>query len=276
MTKSDLDIIHDVDFKIMCEVIKIFKEHNLDYFLIAGTLLGAVRHGGFIPWDDDVDIGVPRKSYDLFLEKYAKELPARYKVQNFKTNTDAKYYVTRILDTHVEVEEIRDESKEGAKTYASIDLFPIDGTPNNKVKRKLFVYRILFLRMLASFSQSSNIDMARKRGAVERLLVNVAKSIPFDKFLNRANIYSTIDNILKKNPVEGSNYVGSIMGAYREKELFLGEYIEKLKYVEFNGVPFLVPYDDDKYLRHMYGNYMEIPDRGEIEAKRHYNVVRKV
>lgn len=267
---DDLKVIHKADLDMLKAVVEIFNKYGLDYFLIAGTLLGAVRHGGFIPWDDDLDIGVPRESYDLFLEKYADQLPKRYMVQNYKTDINAKYYVTKILDTDIEVKEIRDESDETSKTFASIDLFPIDGTPNGKLHRKLFIYRILFLRMLASFSQSDNIDMSRNRNQVEKILVKIAKSLPFNKIINRNAVYQRIDKTLKKNSINNSQLVGSLMGAYREKELFDSHYINKLKLLKFEDSMFRVPVCEKEYLKHMYGDYMKIPDEDKIEAKRHF------
>ncbi len=275
MSDTDLDIIHAVDYEMLKAVTEIFDKHNLEYFLLAGTLLGAVRHGGFIPWDDDADIGIPRKSYDVFLEKYTKELPDRYKVQHFKTDSSAKYYVTRILDTNVEVREVRDDAEDTAKTYASIDLFPIDGTPNNKLVRKVFIWRIMFLRMLASISQSNNIDMLRKRNPIEKIMVKIAKTIPFDKLLNRNKIFMRIDKLLKINPVRGSKYVGALMGAYREKELFPGECINGLKKVRFEDTFFSAPDNTDLYLKWLYGDYMKIPNQSEIKRKKHFEIIKK-
>lgn len=275
MSDTDLDIIHAVDYEMLKAVTEIFDKHNLEYFLLAGTLLGAVRHGGFIPWDDDADLGVPRESYDLFLEKYTNELPDRYKVQHFKIDSSVKYYVTRILDTNVEVREVRDTTEDTAKTYASIDLFPIDGTPNNKFVRKVFIWRVMFLRMLASISQSNNIDMSRKRNLIEKIMVKIAKAIPFEKVLNRNKIFMRIDNLLKKNPIQHSKYVGALMGAYREKELFPGECINSLKKVKFEDTFFSAPDNTDLYLKWLYGDYMKIPNQSEIKRKKHFEIIEK-
>lgn len=275
MSNTDLDIIHAVDYEMLKAVTKIFDKHNLEYFLLAGTLLGAVRHGGFIPWDDDADIGVPRKSYDMFLEKYTNELPDRYIVQHFKTDSSAKYYVTRILDTNVEVREVRDNAEDTAITYAAIDLFPMDGTPNSKIARKLFVGRVMFFRMLASMSQSNNIDMSRKRNPIESIAVRFAKAIPFNKIINRNKVFNKIDKLLKKYSIENSKYVGALMGAYREKELFPGEYIKSFKKIKFEDTYFLAPENTDLYLKWLYGDYMKIPEQSEIKRKKHFEIIEK-
>jgi len=274
MAENELEVLHEIDFKMMQAVLEIFERHDLKYFLIAGTLLGAVRHKGFIPWDDDLDIGVPREAYEEFLNKYAMELPARYRVQNYQNDPDAKYYITRVLDTETKVQEIRDTSSASAATYASIDLFPIDGTPNNAILRKIFIFRIMFLRMLASMSESNNIDMHRKRGSLEKLLVIIAKLLPFEKVIKRQSVFKRVDRLLSIYSMEDSDYIGSLMGAYRSKELFEAKFVKRLAKVSFEGKLFSAPADWDGYLKHMYGDYMQIPPVESIQAKRHYKITK--
>lgn len=269
----ELQEIHRVDLLMLKEIIKIFDKHDLKYFLIGGSLLGAIRHNGFIPWDDDLDIGVPRESYDIFVNKYFKELPKRYRLQNFNTEEGSKYYISRVQDLSMQVKERR--GADLSTEYASVDLFPIDGTPNGKIGRKFFVNKIMFWRMAASFSQSKNIDLHRKRNALERVLVFIARTLPFDKVLSTRKIYNKIDNLLRKYPMDKSQMVGSLMGAYREKELFSSEYVKKLVKVNFEDIKVYAPYKWDGYLKHMYGNYMEMPDRDDIERKRHFEIVQK-
>lgn len=270
MENTELDDLHKVDFETLKAVVGVFEKHDLSYFLIAGTLLGAVRHQGFIPWDDDMDIGVPRKSYDLFLDKYKNELPERYKVENFRSNSEAKYYITRILDTHVMVEEIRDHSK----TYAAIDLFPIDGTPNNNFFRRIFILHVMVLRMLVSFSQSDNIDMNRKRKLWEKVLIKVAKVLPLNKVINRQRLFKRLDKILSKYSLEHSKYIGSLMGAYRSKELFKSDFTKELIKIKFETDYFLAPKNWDGYLRGMYGDYMKVPPLDSRKAKRHFRIIK--
>ena len=122
---GNMDLLHQVDLDIVKEVVAICEKHGFTYFMLGGTMLGAVRHKGFIPWDDDIDLGIPRIDYEAFLKVAPKELSSHLKVVNYRTDPDYHYYITRILDTETKVEEKR-IGNENRYTNASIDIFPID------------------------------------------------------------------------------------------------------------------------------------------------------
>ena len=129
---SNMELLHKVDLDIVKEVVSICDKYKMKYYMLGGTMLGAIRHKGFIPWDDDIDLGIPRKDYEKFLIVAPKELSSHLKVVNYRTDPEYHYYITRILDTETKVEEER-IGNDNRYTNASIDIFPIDGTPNNGI-----------------------------------------------------------------------------------------------------------------------------------------------
>ena len=148
---ENIRILQQVDLEIVKEVVKICDAHNLKYYMLGGTMLGAIRHKGFIPWDDDIDLGMPRDDYEKFLEIAETELPETYKVVNYRNTPEYQYYITRILDTDTKVEEER-IGNENRYTHASIDIFPIDGTPNNAIARVIKANEFLLIINLYSAS----------------------------------------------------------------------------------------------------------------------------
>ena len=177
---ANIDLLHKVDMDIVKEVIRICDVHGLKYYMLGGTMLGAIRHQGFIPWDDDIDLGMPRNDYEKFLELAPSELPEYMKIVNYRTDPKFQYYITRVLDTDTKVieERIGNDSK---YTNASIDIFPVDGTPNNSLLRKIYFFRVLYHRALMSLCYKDSIDRKRKRSKKEKLLLWIMERIPVEK-----------------------------------------------------------------------------------------------
>lgn len=264
-----IEKLHQIDLEIVKNVIKICEKYNLKYFMLGGTMLGAIRHGGFIPWDDDIDLGMPRKDYETFLEIAEKELPDYLQVVNYKNTPSYQYYITRIQDKNVKVIEKR-IGNDSKFTYASIDIFPIDGTPNNKLLRKLYFFRVLSHRALMSLYYKDSIDRKRKRGTIEKVFLWIMEKIPFEKIIDPYKEKEKIDKLLSSQNVDTSKYIGNIMGAYRTREIVPKEWYGKgTKYkfedIELNG------FDKyHEYLRYTYGDYMELPPVDS--RKTHYHL----
>lgn len=269
---NELRKLQLIDIEILRNVVAILDKNNLQYYMIAGTLLGAVRHHGFIPWDDDIDIAMPRKDYEQFLAKNSNELPNNLHVKNFRNDSNFKYYITRIVDDRYKVIELRNRNSKESITNISIDIFPIDGVPNNKIKRNIYYLHVLFYRALISLIQKDNIDRMRKRNFLEKLLILLGTHIPLNKVLDAHKIQYKIDKLLKKQN-DDSIYAGSIMGAYRTKEIFPRKYLGRGKKYKFENYTFWGPQNADAYLKHMYNNYMILPDKQQRKNKRHFKII---
>ncbi len=265
---TSLKQLQEADLRIALKIKDICEKYGLRYFLIGGSLLGAVRHKGFIPWDDDMDIALPRMDYEKLLSFLEKELPDGYFFENFKTNSNYRYYITRVSDSSLSVKEVNDVK--GNTKYASIDIFPIDGTPNNLVLRKIFYGRILARRALISMYYSSEINKFKKRNLLEKVLIHTSEKIDFKKIVNPNKLLWSIDKLLKKYPYDSSENVGTIMGAYRTKEIVDKKLFGTAAKLAFDKEKFNCPELYEKYLSHMYGDYMKIPNDAEKRVNRHY------
>ena len=271
MQNTNMDLLHQVDMDIAKEVLQICQKYDLTYYMLGGTMLGAIRHKGFIPWDDDIDLGMPREDYERFLEVAPQELSAHLKLVNYRTDPDYMYYITRILDTETTVIEER-IGNDNKYTHASIDIFPIDGTPNNPILRKIYFFRVMYHRALMSLCYKDSIDRKRKRSKPEKLLLWIMERIPVEKLTTPYKQKCKIDKLLRKQKVEGSKYIGNIMGAYRTKEIVPAQYYGEGAMYPFEDIQMrgLAMYDE--YLTYTYGDYMQLPPEGS--RKTHFKILK--
>lgn len=267
---NNIELLHQVDLNIVKQVIEICAKYNLKYYMLGGTMLGAIRHKGFIPWDDDIDLGMPREDYERFLKVAQLELEPNLKLVNYKTDPNYHYYITRILDTETKVEEER-IGNENRYTNASIDIFPIDGTPNNSFLRKIYFFRVLYHRALMSLCYKDSIDRKRPRGKAERLLLWVMERMPIEKLTTPYKQKEKIDKLLRKQKVEGAEYIGNIMGAYRTKEIVPSYFYGEGKMYQFEDIELRGMDKFDEYLTWTYGDYMKLPP--EDKRKTHFKII---
>mgnify|MGYP000941169241 CR=1 FL=1 len=267
---SSTDLLHQVDLEIVKEVVKICDNHGLTYYMLGGTMLGAIRHKGFIPWDDDIDLGIPRQDYEKFLEIAPSELSNHLKVVNYKTDPEYHYYITRVLDTDTKVveERIGDDKK---YTNASIDIFPIDGTPNNSILRRIYFFRVLYHRALMSLCYKDSIDRKRPRGILEKVFLWMMERIPIEKMTTPYQQKEKIDRLLRKQKLEGAKFIGNIMGAYRTREIVPAEFYGSGKMYSFENIELRGMYLANEYLVYTYGDYMKLPP--ENERKTHFKIL---
>ena len=268
---SNLRKLQLMELDILKQVTEICKRHGLRYFLLGGTFLGAVRHQGFIPWDDDIDIGMPRADFEKFC-KLAEGLSKPLGFVSYKNNKEHIYFHPRVYKFNSKV--IDRSGVEEKETYAWIDVFPLDGMPGNNLVRKLHGFRLLFLRLLFMYSQFDKIVNVNLKNRVwyERVLIAIGKVIKFDKILNTHKIMAKIDKTMQTYDYETSAYVGNFMGAYKMKEVFPKKYYEETAEYEFEGLLCPAPKDYDAVLSQMYGDYMTPPAK-EVQNKHSTDVI---
>lgn len=269
---SNIDLLHKADLAIVKEVVKICEDNGLTYYMLGGTQLGAIRHKGYIPWDDDIDLGMPREDYERFLEIAPAALSKTRKVVNYRNDPEYHYYITRILDTDSKVVETR-YANEGKTTNLSIDIFPLDGSPNNPILRKIYFFRVMYHRALMSLHYKKGIDPDRKRGIAERAMLFFFKLLPTDKMFDAYKQKVKIDSLLRKYSIWNSKISGNIMGAYRTREMVPTEWLggKDGGMYDFEDIKLRGYRDYDKYLSHLYGEYMQLPPEGS--RKIHFKLI---
>lgn len=251
---------------ILKEVLALFREYGIRYYALGGTMLGAVRHRGFIPWDDDIDIGLPREDYDRFY-RLRDKLPEHLRYQVYPDDASYPYYIARVVDDSVVVRSDRTEIEE--VTPAWIDVFPLDGLPDGKLARKLHEANIMLTRTLFQVSRFDDVVNTKRtnRPWREKAFIAFAKAVPLQKLVRRDRAFRAFDRTLRRAPYSRSKYNINAMGAYRLREAFDKSVFGEGAAYPFEDIEICGPADYESYLTQLYGDWRTPAD------KSHHSVV---
>ena len=250
-TREMVEKIHAIVFELLCDVDDYCRENNIPYYLSGGSCLGAVRHGGFIPWDDDADIMMPRRYYEPFLRGFAEAYRDKYQIGALELSPDWQSPSARIWNRHTRLDR---KTVHEPTTGVFIDAFPIDGLPEGKLARRLFHRRMMLLNILRNASIRQSFFEGERFRRVKMLLGRIMRHFPARPFAVR------IDAMARKIPFETSKYVGAVMAVhYFERETIERIYMDHAVYMPFEGREFPLPNGYHQYLTNLYGDYMQVP-----------------
>ena len=249
-----------IELDILKEVLSVFEKNHISYFALGGTMLGAVRHKGFIPWDDDIDIGIPREEYER-LDSIADQFPEHLKLCSFPRDHSYMYYISRVVDERVTVTSDRTEIKE--TTPAWIDIFPLDGMPDHRLTRKIHGWHLLARRALfqiARFDQIVNVSRTN-RSRIEKIIIRMVRTFHLQKYLTWEKTYSRLDRVLKKYPYAASSYNLNGMGAYKLREMVDKKIFGEGRLYPFEDIQIRGAEDSEAYLTQLYGDWRTPADQ---------------
>jgi lipopolysaccharide cholinephosphotransferase len=253
----------------MKDIKKYLEENNIEYYILGGTLLGAVRHKGFIPWDDDIDIGIPREQYEKFLSKISDYLPEYLRLDTYKNNQNHHYYFSRIVDLRYSLKRTGSLNERNENVW--VDIFPLDGMPNNYFIRKIHMFRLLAARAMYHIATFDKVNLKRpNRPLSERMIIKFVMITGFGRNSDMYKWLNKIDKLLKKYPYSKSKYVVNFMGQYKFKEMFLKSHYGKGTMYKFEDSELMGPDDYDFILTQMYGDYMKPPKDQDKNAHAAY------
>ncbi|EFM35799.1 LICD family protein [Streptococcus oralis SK255] len=251
MRKLSIEEAKKIELDILDFIDSFCKEHGINYCINYGTLIGAIRHKGFIPWDDDIDLSMTRENYEKFIQLFS-EKQSRYKLLSLETDDQYFNNFIKIVDPTTKIIDTRN-----TKTYDSgvfIDIFPMDTFNDTKVVD--ICYKLESFKLL-SFSKHKNIVYgdSKLKDLIRTLFWLLLRPISPRFFAHQ------IEKQIQKYRVKDGKYIAFIPSKLKEKEVFTKEIFEDLIEVPFEHRTLSAPKQYDVILKQYYGDYMTLPPK---------------
>lgn len=267
MRELSLREIQIQSLEILMDIDKVCRKNSIKYCIIFGTLIGAIRHGGFIPWDDDIDIGMTRVNYNKFLLCYAKE--GKFRIVNPQSEPLCPYMISRISDDRFKLETLY-----GPKYDIGIfvDIYPYDGIGNNNLSINYIV------KLSTNYSKGLSRSLERNPiAAVKNLHNGIKKWLLLMTYIipkiKGANYYrKELNELTKIYSYKDSQYIGCVIWALINKECYKKKWMEEVIDMEFEGKIIMASKYYDEMLKHNFGNYMQLPPEKERIGHHFYKI----
>lgn len=264
LREIDINEIKQIELEMLIEFDAFCKKNNLRYYLAGGTLLGAIRHKGFIPWDDDIDLVMPREDYNKLLDMEKNVLSDDMSLITWRNGSI--YPFIKIINNKTLVYEYMNNKP----TSVWIDIFPIDKNPEDQRINRKFYKQMFYIR--------KSVEMSNARfGTGSSKLKTIRRSIlhPFFSLIGTKKLCELTNKYAQKYKDTNSKYIGCVVWGYGEKEKVREDSFFKAIQVEFEGHLFPAPSSYDEYLTNLYGDYMKLPPVGERVTRHDIKAYRK-
>ncbi len=262
LQKKQLDILK--------AFIRVCEKYNLTYFLVGGSCLGAARHQGFIPWDDDIDVGMPREDYDKFIELQKEYDGTPYFIQTWKSDPHFTYNNAKLRDsstTYIENFYVNHQINHGVW----IDVFPIDGFAYNFDKpRQKYAHLVSNVWRQSFISYIPQMRRKFSKGTwFKDLFINIAAILmwPFD-ICHWRRKYT--EKLLRKVPFKDAEVVGNMCGTNKKKEAMPKAIYSETTKLKFEDIEVCVPKEYDQYLTLLFNDWRKWPPK-EQQVGHHHN-----
>lgn len=253
--------VQERELSVLKEIVKVCERHHLRYFAIGGTCIGAVRHQGFIPWDDDIDIGMPRRDYELFRNHYYAELPEYLHKLDCDNSAQHSYLFTKIHDSRTAYVEYYAKDSLERYTGAFVDVMPVDGLPKDSGKERRIVWKLILLGYL----NARNRPIPFRGDSVSRVLKYCIKRIfriPFHYNFFSDKVLSTVSRY-DFNTSEDCIFTwrAGSLDLPIKRIVFRKEWFNSEVEVPFEDMLIKLPVAYDAYLKQDFGDYMTPPPK---------------
>ena len=267
MKDIDINECHNILLKLASAFNEICKRHHIPYYMLGGTMLGAIRHKGFIPWDDDMDFGVERKYFPKLLKALSEELPEHFKVRTLDNSDHILSNFFKIEDVRTNVIDYWHDNPIGIGIC--IDIFPLDNGIKRYFQTMLFALYIFFLLIIKDYLY---FDPKFRRGFKKYVAIIVRKT----NLISIKTRLKYIDSLVVKYANEKSDFLINYYGRWRKKEIIQKQIFGRPLSYSFENITLTGVENADAYLSALYGNYMQPPPdgmrTGHIKSMQHKEI----
>ena len=252
------------ELKILKKVINFLKENNLTYYLAGGTLIGAVRHKGFIPWDDDIDIIMPRPDYNKFIElSQKKKIDTEIEVKSIELK-NLSYPFCKVVNKNIE---IISKSQEDKNLW--MDVFPIDAISDNEKEKQNIMNKIMRYKGIIYLHNTKIKDIIKENKNISNKCLKLILK-PIANILSPKYLSKKIIGLATKANYNETKKLGAYVWGYGLKEILDRKCFEGKSEFKFEDIVVMGPIGYKEYLTSIYGDYMALPPQ---EKRIQHNII---
>lgn len=251
MKEIFIDELKKIQLDVLLHLDAFCKENNIQYFLCGGTLIGAIRHNGFIPWDDDIDVMMTRENYDKFAKLYSIKDKSEYKYFSCDIDKNYPYTFAKLSNENTMMKEYSNcEYDMGV----NIDIFPVEYVSDNKKEQQKVVDNC---QRYINMMNLKRVKISSTRNLVKNIVLLLSQFCL--SFISTSKLVHLVDNIAKKSSLTRTNTMAVLVWGYKMRELQPASNLESQIMHKFEDLEFPIPIGYDDYLRRLYGDYMQLP-----------------
>ena len=252
------------EYEMLKEVIKVFEQLDIPYFLLGGSVLGAIKYQGFIPWDDDIDIGLYRRDYEKFLTQAIYHLPSHLFLQNYQTDKEYTLIYSKVRNcntTYIEKSSAHLEINHGV----FIDIFPLDGYPKGNKEQHCFEKRKKIYKLISESTYNF------KRSPKENIAIKALRLCGVSKWANK--ILKGYEKMISQYKVEESDIICNHGNWKGRLEYTPDWYYGRGVWRTFEDIQVRIPEKYDEYLTQRYGDWRSDPPIEDQVTHHHVSIV---